>query len=118
MKWLRRCDRCWRVHKTGTNGLTKCRTGRGDRSYRAMANAYIGHSARWKGKVGKQRRARCARHSGKGIWRCPRSWGGHGGSCGTRECRHGSNTWTKCARRRYGEGHVKLEGGRIKEEAK
>ena len=30
------------AHK-GTNGLTKCRTVRRNRSYRGMTNAYIGH---------------------------------------------------------------------------
>ena len=42
MKWQGRCNGCWQVRKKGTNGLTKRRTVRGGRSYRGMANAYIG----------------------------------------------------------------------------
>ena len=118
MKWWRRCNGYWTVHKTGTNGPTKCRKGRGDMSYWGMANAYIGHSAQWKGKVGKQWRTRCAKRPRKGMWRGPRSRGGHGGSCGTQECGHGSSTWTKCARGRYGEERLTLGGGRNEEDAK
>ena len=111
-KWGQQCKGYWTMHKTGSNGRKKCRTGRGDRSYQGMASAYIGHSARWTEQAGKQRRMRCAEHSWKGIWRGPQSRGGHGRSCRMQEPRHGSSTWTRCARGRYGEEHVKLGVGR------
>ena len=47
MRWRRRCKEYWTVHKTGRSGPKKCWTGRGDRSYQGMGNAYIGHSAPW-----------------------------------------------------------------------
>ena len=97
-RWRQRCKECWTMHKTGRNGLKKCRKGRGDRSYQGMASAFIGHSARWTEQARKQRRKRGAKDSRKGILRGLQSRCGRGGST--------------CASGRYGEEHVKLGGER------
>ena len=47
----------------------------------------------------------------EGTGRGPQSRGWQGKSCRTQECGRGGSTWTKCARGRYGDEHVKLGGG-------